>query len=64
MIVDFSWVLFVGKTLLGFTEKEVGRMTLTKWNALFTHYKRFYNFRINKCVFGFQEENPEEWIKD
>lgn len=26
--LDFSWLLFVGVKMLGFTEKAVGRMTL------------------------------------
>lgn len=28
--LDFSWLLFVGVKMLGFTEKAVGRMTLKK----------------------------------
>ncbi|MDO4503711.1 MAG: hypothetical protein Q4B84_00990 [Clostridia bacterium] len=33
--VDFSWILFVGTKMLGFTEKEVGRFTFKKWSLLY-----------------------------
>ena len=63
------WVLFVGKTLLGFTEKEVGHMTFYKWNKLYEYYKRFYNFKINKGLFEVEPTEEEkleslEWFKD
>lgn len=42
---DFSWIAFVGVTLLGYTEHEVGRMTLRKWSKLYKHYKDVYDFQ-------------------
>lgn len=32
--------LFIGKTLLGYTEKEVWRMTLRKLMLLYTEYQK------------------------
>ena len=29
-IIDFSWILFVGTKMLGFSEKEVGHFTFKK----------------------------------
>lgn len=63
-MIDFSWLLFVGSNLLGFPEKEVGHMTLYKWNELFGHYKRFYNFKMQENLFKLEDENSEEWLKD
>ncbi len=37
---EFSWILFVGTKMLGFTEKEVGHMTLKKW-SLFPSISQF-----------------------
>lgn len=39
-------------------------MTLYKWNELFEHYKRFYNFKVSQSTFKLSEENTEEWLKD
>jgi len=33
--------------LLGFTEKEVGRMTLGKLLKLYSHYKNHYDFKLS-----------------
>lgn len=39
-------------------------MTLYKWNELFGHYKRFYNFKMGQNLFKLEDENSEEWLKD
>lgn len=63
------WITFVGVTLLGFTEKEVGHFTFFKWNQLYEYYKRFYNFKTNKNLFKIDLNSEEleesyEWFKD
>lgn len=63
------WITFVGVTLLGFTEKEVGHFTFLKWNQLYEYYKRFYNFKTNKYLFKIDLNSEEleesyEWFKD
>ena len=39
-------MVYVGVSLLGFSEKEVGRMTLRKWRNLYQHYKDHYDFTL------------------
>ncbi|MGN1044166.1 MAG: hypothetical protein ACI4PR_05220 [Acutalibacteraceae bacterium] len=51
-IIDFSWILFVGTKILGFTEKEVGHFTFKKWDLLYTHFKTYHNFCISKQLFA------------
>jgi len=52
--------LFVGTSLLGFSKKEVGRMTLKKFMKLYKHYKTYYDFRLTNRQFKELEEkqNP------
>ena len=59
-------MLFVGKVLLGFSEKEVGHMTFRKWQKLFEHYKEFYNFKMENKLFKLESEEDDsfEWFKD
>lgn len=63
---DFSWLLFVGTKMLGFTEREVGHFTLKKWNLLYTHFKTYHNFCISKQLFIEKEnithQTCDEWI--
>lgn len=49
--MDFSWILFIGHCLLGFNEKEVGRMTLSKFLKLYRHYKNNYDFKLRKITY-------------
>jgi len=63
-VIDFSWLLFVGTSLLHFSEKEVGHMTFSKWNLLFGHYKQFYNFKIQQNLFKLEEDSSDEWLMD
>ena len=64
--LDFSWLLFVGTKMLGFSEREVGHMTLKKWNLLFNHFKKYHNFRAKGGLFREEKEvkQSEEWLKD
>lgn len=64
--LDFSWILFVGTKMLGFSQKEVGRMTLKKWNLLFKHFKKYHNFKTKGGLFKEEAEvnQCDEWIKD
>ena len=68
-MIDFLWCLFVGHTLLGFSEKEVGRMTYKKWKRLFDYFKKFHNFKVKKELFDIDIENEVleqsyEWFDD
>lgn len=65
---DFSWLLFVGTKMLGFTEREVGHMTLKKWSFLYKHFRNYHNFCTNQQIF---KEEPtaaasssDEWLPD
>ncbi len=65
---DFSWVLFVGTKMLGFTEREVGHMTLKKWSLLYKHFRAYHNFCTRQQLF---KEEPaagtsssDEWLPD
>ena len=65
--MDFSWILFVGTKMLGFTEKEVGRFTFKKWSLLYEHFKIYHNFCIKQCLFKEEEKTThqisDEWLK-
>lgn len=63
---DFSWLLFVGVNILGFNEREIGHMTIKKWNLLFNHFKKYHNFKIKGGLFKEEKElhQNDEWIKD
>ena len=45
-MLDFSWFLFVGHTLLKFSEKEIGRMTVRKFLKLYDHYKDNFDLEL------------------
>lgn len=52
--------------MLGFTEKEVGHMTLRKWSRLYKHFRAYHNFCIQQQLFKDEEVTEldnEEWIK-
>lgn len=36
---------------LGYTEREVSKMTFAKWHELYTVYKRMHNFTVKKGLF-------------
>ena len=63
------WVLFVGTTILGFSEKEVGHWTYKKWGKLSDYYKRFYNFKTKKMLYELEpteevQMESLEWFND
>ena len=63
---DFSWLLFVGTKMLGFTEREVGHFTLKKWSLLYKHFRMYHNFCIRQGLFKEEKEvsSSDEWLKD
>lgn len=66
-MIDFSWLLFIGHCLLGFSEKEVGRMTLRKLLSLYKHYKNNYDFQLKKVTYAQLDEaiaHEGEWLPD
>ena len=57
----------MGHNLLGFTEKEVGRMSLSKLLKLYNHYKINYDFQLSKMSYKQVEEEQQhdgEFIRD
>ncbi|MEZ3435740.1 MAG: hypothetical protein K1W34_14190 [Lachnospiraceae bacterium] len=40
---------------MGYTEKEISRMYLGKWYELFTHFKRFHNFKMKRGLYEEKE---------
>lgn len=55
-VIDFSWLLFIGHCLLKFSEKEVGRMTLSKLLKLYKHYKNNYDFELTHISYSELQE--------
>jgi len=45
---------------MGFTEKEIGHMTMYKFNRCYENYKRIYNFKKSDKVYILQDENKSE----
>ncbi len=63
------WFLFVGHTVLGFSEKEVGRMTLRKFMRLYDHYKNNFDLEMTLTKKGVtyaklneMQIQDEEWL--
>lgn len=68
-VIDFSWFYFIGKTKLGLSFKETGRMTLTLFNRFYEHYKNMWSLemRLSKANMTFSEarvksEQDAEWF--
>ena len=64
-MIDFSWILYVGRSLLGYSDREVGRLTFTKWKEQYDHYKNEYDFRLAKVSYSKAHEitqQEEEWL--
>jgi len=57
-------LLFIGHCLLGFTEKEVGRMTLKKLMKLYGHYKNQYDFTVTRKQYRELEEIEEDFTAE
>lgn len=49
----------MGINLLGFSEKEVGQMTLRKYNELFEWHKYFYNMQQKRYLYSSIETETE-----
>lgn len=67
VIIDFSWLMFIGHTLLGFSQKEVIHMTLGRLMNMYYHYQNYYDFTLKKVSYQELEEKinaSEEWIPD
>ena len=69
-MIDFSWFYFIGKTKLGLSFKETGRLTIRIFNKLYQHYKDDWDlemlmFKSNKTYKGIKEKQNEDeyWIK-
>ena len=45
-VIDFSWFYFIGMNKLGFSEKRVGRLTVTTFNRLYKHYKDAFDLEM------------------
>lgn len=45
-VIDFSWYYFIGKTRLGLSFRETGRITLRLFNKLYKHYKNAFDFEM------------------
>lgn len=68
-VIDFTWFYFIGRTKLGLTFKETGRLTLTTFNKLYQHYKDNWDLEMlmtasrmtYKDVYEKQQQS-EEWF--
>lgn len=45
-MIDFSWFYFIGKSKLGLSFSETGRLTLTLFNKLYQHYKDNFDLEL------------------
>jgi hypothetical protein len=54
--------LFTGHTLLGFSEKEVGRMTMRKFMKLYSHYKNRFDLELMLRAKGVPYAKYEEML--
>jgi hypothetical protein len=51
--------------MLGFTEREVGHMTLKKWSLLYKHFRAYHNFCVQQQLFKDEKINAsstDEWL--
>lgn len=68
-VIDFSWYYFIGRSKLGLTHTETGRITLTLFNKLYKHYKNTFDFelRLRQTNTTYEEaykksNDAEEWF--
>ena len=54
------WLSFVGVTMLGYNEKEVGHWTFNKWKKLYEYFKKFHNFKVQEKLFEIENDSTEE----
>ena len=48
--IDFAWIVFIGLQI-GYTEKEISKMYLGKWQELFEHFKWLHNMQMTRTIF-------------
>lgn len=68
-VIDFSWFYFIGKTKLGLSFKETGRLTIKMFNRLYGHYKDTWDMemRLSNANVTYREahikaQQDEEWF--
>ena len=68
-VIDFSWFYFIGRTKLCLTIRETGRLTLTMFNKLYTHYKNTFDLEMRLKNANITDEEAynkaqkeEEWF--
>ena len=68
-VIDFSWFYYIGKTKLGLSFKETGRLTLTMFNKLYGHYKdnwdlelRLFHANMTYKDAFVKSQQDEEWF--
>lgn len=44
--IDFSWFYFIGSAKLGLSVKEIGRLTVSMFSKLYSHYKDTWSFEM------------------
>lgn len=68
--INFAWYYFIGRTRLGLSsDKEVGRLTLRRFRALFQAYKDTFDIETKLRAKGStyawleaQSMSDEEWF--
>lgn len=45
-VIDFTWFYFIGRTRLGLSFREVGRLTLNLFLKLYKHYKDTFDIEL------------------
>lgn len=68
-VIDFSWFYFIGRAKLNLSFKETGRLTLTMFYKLYSHYKNNFDLEIKlkRANMTYQEaweksQSDEEWF--
>lgn len=68
-VIDFTWFYFIGRTKLGLTFKETGRLTLTIFNKFYQHYKDNWDLEMLMTVsrktykdVREKQQQSEEWF--
>lgn len=67
--IDFSWYFFIGKTKLGLSFKETGRLTMNMFEKLYQHYKDTFDLemrmRLTNTTYSQLEKmasKEDEWL--
>jgi hypothetical protein len=67
--VDFTWFRFIGRTRLGLTDREIGRLTITTFFRLYKHYKDTWSLemRLARANLTYEEAEAraarsQEWL--